>query len=154
MKGLMEMFGMNALIWRCSIMWIMQGRWPGYFKNITTRNDCIAVWDIKRLKKLQQNMALRQPIIPLGKLNPFELKHLGKNIFAEVRNWYNQTFENPSIQKIIMNASKDILLENSLKSSNRNDATEYPWPKNGWKNCKILKITVDLKMGTRQTLYF
>jgi hypothetical protein len=53
-----------------------------------------------------------------------------------------------------MNASKDILLENSLKSSNRNDATEYPWPKNGWKNCKILKITVDLKMGTRQTLYF
>jgi hypothetical protein len=25
-----------------------------------------------------------------------------------------------------------------------------PWPKKGWKSSKILKITVELKMGTRQ----
>jgi hypothetical protein len=35
-----------------------------------------------------------------------------------------QTFGNHSIQKMIMNTSKDVLFENSAKSSNWNDATE------------------------------
>ena len=150
MKGLMERFGTNAWIWKYSIMWIMQGRWSGYSKDITIRSVHIAVWDTEHLRKLHQSKDLRNPRTTLGKPPPLEMKHLGEKYFClgseQVLPNFWKPFDPENDHECIKGRSLRELLEiKEYELMPRNN----PWPKNGWKNNKILKITVDLKMGTR-----